>query len=362
MQTLPAEFDEMTYLELYSDVAAAVGSGAIKSGAEHYLRYGFREGRRITRGDRNTPLPFPFPAGVWPTRRDKLLTNLDLRNMAGLEIGALASPLVKPSEGAIFFVDHADTESIKKKYANDKSVNAEDIVEVNAVWGGNTLQQCIGQNKKVDYVLASHVVEHVPDLVVWLAEIHEVLKDNGSLRLAVPDRRYTFDYLRNESRLSDVLEAYLLKVRRPLPRLVIEHCHMARVVDVAAAWRGKLDASELKPLTNVETGISAAKNSIENGVYHDTHCWIFTPVSFANLFYQLAELDLINFACERFFETPRDVFEFYVHLSPSADKQRILDSWKLMRAELLKSATYQKSSRDLEELENILRCEYADPS
>jgi Methyltransferase domain len=360
MQILPAEFDETTYLELYPDVAAAVGSGAIKSGAEHYLRYGIREGRLITKGDaRAQPLPFPIPADCSPTRRDRLLTNLDLRNIEGLEIGALASPLVKPGEGNIFFVDHADTQSIRSKYANDKSVNAEDIVDVDAVWGEKTLQQCIGHDKKVDYVIASHVVEHVPDLITWLSEIHEVLNNNGSLRLAVPDRRYTFDYLRNESRLSDVLEAYLLRARRPLPRLVIEHCHMARVVDIASAWRGKLDASELQPLASVVTGIKAAKDSIENGVYHDTHCWIFTPVSFANLLYQLAELDLVGFACERFFETPRDVFEFYVHLSPSADRQRILDSWKLMKTDLLKSATYQKSSRDLEDLENILRSEYA---
>ena len=182
MQLLPSEFDETTYLELYPDVAAAVGSGAIKSGAEHYLRYGLREGRRITTGARNNPLPFPFPTGYWPTKRDRLLTNLDLPNMAGLEIGALASPLVEPSEGNIFFVDHADTEAIRSKYANNKSVNPKDIVEVDAVWGEKTLQQCIGYDKKVDYVIASHVIEHVPDLVTWLAEIHEVLKSYGKLK------------------------------------------------------------------------------------------------------------------------------------------------------------------------------------
>ncbi len=224
--------------------------------------------------------------------------------MSGLEIGALASPLVKPSEGSIFFVDHADTQEIRSKYAKDKSVSPESIVAVDAIWGEKTLQQCTEHDKRVDYVLASHVVEHVPDLVTWLAEIHEVLKNDGSLRLAVPDRRYTFDYLRNESRLSDALEAYLLKARRPLPRFVIEHCHMARVVDIASAWRGNLDARELQPMGSVASGIEVAKDSIVNGVYHDTHCWVFTPVSFANLFHQLAELDLVGFACERFLKLP----------------------------------------------------------
>jgi hypothetical protein len=58
MLVLPAEFVETTYLELNPDVAAAVTAGAIGSGAEHYLRYGMREDRPITRGARTGPLPF----------------------------------------------------------------------------------------------------------------------------------------------------------------------------------------------------------------------------------------------------------------------------------------------------------------
>lgn len=341
---VPLDFVETAYLELHPDVAAAVESGAISSGAEHYVRWGMREGRLIRKGIRNKPLPFPFPAGSCPTRRDKLLTNLDLPNMHGIEIGALASPLVKPSEGKIFFVDHADTAAIRSKYAADKSVNVDDIVEVDAVWGKETLQECIGPNRKVSYVLASHVIEHVPDLITWLSEIREVLVSDGSLRLAVPDRRYTFDYLRNESRLSDVLEAYLLKARRPLPRFIVEHWHMARVIDAPTAWQGALDQRELQPVGSVAAGIAAAKASIDSGVYQDTHCWIFTPVSFAALFYELAQVNLMDFACSRYFETPRNAFEFYVHLSPSADRKSIADSWHSMRTGLLTSPTYQKLS------------------
>src|SRR6185369_9822804 len=117
-----------------------------------YLQYGRKEDRQFTRGGRPKPPPFPFPADHYPTRRDKLLTNLDISNMLGLEIGALASPLVRPSEGRILFVDHADTQTIRNKYANDRSVRSEDIVEIDAVWGNETLQECIGRERKVDYV------------------------------------------------------------------------------------------------------------------------------------------------------------------------------------------------------------------
>jgi predicted SAM-dependent methyltransferase len=35
-------------------------------------------------------------------------------------------------------------------------------------------------------VIASHVIEHTPDLVTWLAEIRAILQPNGTLRLAIP--------------------------------------------------------------------------------------------------------------------------------------------------------------------------------
>ena len=38
-------FDEARYLETYGDVAGAVENGVYESGFEHYLRYGYWEGR-----------------------------------------------------------------------------------------------------------------------------------------------------------------------------------------------------------------------------------------------------------------------------------------------------------------------------
>ncbi|MGC8160060.1 hypothetical protein ACP3WZ_26405, partial [Salmonella enterica] len=76
-------------------------------------------------------------------------------------------------------------------------------------------------------------------------EIAAILKPGGELRLAVPDRRYTFDLLRNESRLHDVLDNYLRKARRPQPHQIIDFCGLSRVVDCAAAWDGALDLAAL---------------------------------------------------------------------------------------------------------------------
>lgn len=131
-------------------------------------------------------------------RRGKLLAGLDLCSTTGIEIGALTSPIVTPSEGNIIYVDHADLATLRRRYADHASVDVTRIVEVNAVWGANTLQEAIGKDRTVDYVIASHVIEHVPDLLGWLEEIEGVLGPEGTLRLAVPDRRFSFDYLRQE--------------------------------------------------------------------------------------------------------------------------------------------------------------------
>ena len=48
---IPEEYNEGAYLELNSDVAAAVKKGTYISGIDHYLQYGFCESRKICKGD-----------------------------------------------------------------------------------------------------------------------------------------------------------------------------------------------------------------------------------------------------------------------------------------------------------------------
>jgi 2-polyprenyl-3-methyl-5-hydroxy-6-metoxy-1,4-benzoquinol methylase len=148
-------------------------------------------------------------------RREKLLTGLNVSSGVGLEIGALDKPMLRRSEGEVIYVDYAGAETLRQKYDSDPHINVKDIVEVDAIWGSNTLQQAIGEERKVDYIVASHVVEHVPDLITWLQELRSVLKPGGQVRLVIPDRRFTFDYLRNETRISDVVNAHLLRARVP---------------------------------------------------------------------------------------------------------------------------------------------------
>ena len=332
---LPLDFDERNYLAANPDVAAAVQAGAIASGGEHYSHYGHLERRALAPGVRPPPLPLPFGPEGTASRRDKILTGLDLNRLDGVEIGALAAPLVRRGEGRITYVDFTDEDTLRRTYAEDPNVNVDDIVQVDAIWGDKTLREALGSDRRVDYVVASHVVEHVPDLITWLSEIRQVLETGGALRLVVPDRRYTFDYLRLESRYHDVLDAYLQKARRPLPRQIMDFCGLARHVNCEAAWNGSLQVDTLQPMSSIAFGYALAQDSIATGQYHDTHCWVFTPASFAQLFEELAMLGLVGFAYEYFVPTARNDLEFFVHMVASDDSEAIQRSWSQMRRDVV---------------------------
>jgi SAM-dependent methyltransferase len=264
-------------------------------------------------------------------RKDKLLTGLDPAHLVGAEIGALGSPHVTRNEGRIIYIDHADTSALRSKYKSHPNVDVSKIVEVDAVWGRQTLSACMG-GSTVDYVLASHVIEHVPDMLTWLEEIRTILRAGGRLRLAIPDRRFTFDYRRRETGLCDLLNAYLLKARAPLPVCILDHVLNACELDVHTAWQENFTGRNLTLLHDVEGALHLAKDALENGTYHDVHCWVFTPASFAELLEEACRVGLVNFACDLFYDTEPDDLEFVVGMIESNDRSEMVASWRRMRA------------------------------
>jgi len=249
-------------------------------------------------------------------RTTRILMGLNVRDSVGVEIGALDKPLVTRDMGKVLYVDHADTATLRKKYQQDPGVRADDIVDVDGIWGNNTLLEAI-DGRRVDYVLASHVIEHVPDLITWLNEVESVLAPEGQIRLVIPDMRYTFDCLRRETVFSDVLPSHIARARKPMPREVMDFiCNVAEV---------KSDLLWHKPAKQVISRklyhfADAARlgEAVMRGEYHDVHCWTFTPASFARLMNEIGAAGLSNLMCRSFTDTPIGGTEFYVSLAVDA--------------------------------------------
>lgn len=258
-----------------------------------------------------------MPPAARTPRHALIFAGVDIAASRGLEIGPLNNPLVRKDEGEILYVDFADTATVRAK-PYDASINPADIVEVDVVWAERPLREAVAA--PVDYVVASHVIEHVPDLVGWLHDLAGVLKPGGVLSLVVPDKRYTFDIRRHDSTIGEVVEAYLCGYRRPSIRQMFDQCFSAVVVDREAAWARDLSAEPLPRLVGdvaLQFAYDQAVELAQAPRYIDTHCWVFTPDSFLELLDLLAQLKLLPFTVASFTTTQPGEFEFFAQLRPA---------------------------------------------
>jgi 2-polyprenyl-3-methyl-5-hydroxy-6-metoxy-1,4-benzoquinol methylase len=260
--------------------------------------------------------------------RVRILTaGLDLKTARGLEIAPLTRVTVAKSGANITYLDRSTTEQLREIHKNDPNVPTQDIVHVDVATADRPLGEVL--TEKFDYIIASHVIEHVPDLVAWFRELDAVLAPGGTIRLAIPDRRYTFDRIRRESGIAEVMLAHATSAKVPMAWCVLDNCYNARKVDFHAAWNGTIDDRKLQRHDENRTIALDLAARAARGEYVEVHVWVFTPKSLATLFYELAELDLMAFMCADLHDTERYTFEFFVTLKRGTKKE-VMDSWRAL--------------------------------
>jgi hypothetical protein len=246
--------------------------------------------------------------------RAKILALLDVEKGRGLEIGPLMRPIVTKAMGRVEYIDRASTDELRRWYSNNDQVDPASLVEVDHVWGTQTLFECVGRQRVYDYVVASHVIEHVPDLFGWLQEIGSVLADGGIGSFVVPDKRYTFDVLRRTSSPSDLVDAYVRGLRRPDARQIFDHFINFRNVDAEALRSGDARPDVMPSQHEARELMEICRRAHGTGEYIDAHCWVFTPESFVEALDFGSRLDVLPFEIAAIFPTPDRSHEFFVSL------------------------------------------------
>ncbi len=234
------------------------------------------------------------------------------------------------------YADYADAATIRANlHATDADPSL--VVDVDIVTGGGKLSTAT--DLRFDYIVASHVAEHVPDLLGWLQDLHKVLRTGGTLGLGIPDRRFTFDRARAESTIGEAVEAWLLGFSRPSPRQVFDSAWQSYDISVAQGWRG-----EIPPIGALEErqrrlrpSFDLVRSVHEKGIYQDAHCWVFTPSSFLTLIKQATLLDLFPYVLDTFHPTEAKGYEFFAVLrSVSVDGEHCAETIaSIERAQLL---------------------------
>ena len=230
----------------------------------------------------------------------------------------LFNPIVSRSEADVRYVDVFDTEQLRTSYTHDPNVDISKIVDVDVRLGRDdgsvaTLSEALGPEAPFDWAMASHVVEHVPDLIGWLADVAAVVADGGVLVLAVPDKRYTFDIHRPLTTTGQLLEAHEAQVDRPGTRAVYDHCRASTTVDLVALWNGA-DPPDYRSRDYTVEQVAELVGKARAGEYIDTHVWVFRPDSFLEHLHELRGLGLVEWSVEELVETEPMQHEFRVRL------------------------------------------------
>ncbi len=245
------------------------------------------------------------------TRDDKVLSCLD-RSGLGLEIGTSHRPFAPKARGfRVEIVDHLDQAGLRTKYAAH-GVDLAAIEPVDHIWTGQSYAELTGRPHGYRWVIASHLIEHTPDLIGFVQSCEGVLDDAGVLVLVVPDKRYCFDHLRQKSSLAQVIDANEAGRTNHTPGTAADYFLNVVSKGGQIAWTpkswGKL--AHIHGLADATAGMDAIRM---HQAYLDLHAWCFTPSHFRLLMSDLALLGYTALRETQFFDT--ETHEFIVAFS-----------------------------------------------
>jgi hypothetical protein len=245
-------------------------------------------------------------------RKEKILQYIN-RNGQGIEIGPSYDPVAPKKDGyQVEIIDYMDREQLIVKYKNwqVRPESLEKIEEVDFIWKGENYATLTGKSKYYDWIIASHVIEHVPDLIGFLNDCDAILKVDGVISLVIPDKRYCFDHFRPISGISKIIDNHISGSRLPTPGAVAEF-YLNRVSKAdRIAWDSNT-TGEYKVLHSMEQTLQEMK-AVAEGTYVDTHVWCFVPHSFRLIIQDLFQLGMTPFREIGFHST--EGCEFFITL------------------------------------------------
>jgi hypothetical protein len=255
------------------------------------------------------------------------LSDRSRRLLAGLcsadrliEIGPSYDPVAAKAAGwNTVVVDHASRAGLIAKYAQAAAAAVDRIEEVDVVWSGGPLDAGFAPTGAGAFsaLIASHVLEHLPDPIGFLQAAARLLHPvEGTIRLALPDKRLCFDLFRPVATTGRVLAAHRTGAALHGYAELFDHVAYLTRLDGRAAWtREPLDGLAL------DHTLAQARGNAEHGSragadYVDCHAWQFTPASFELLVVELAALGEIDWQVD--WIEPQPAMEFLACLSRPA--------------------------------------------
>jgi SAM-dependent methyltransferase len=239
----------------------------------------------------------------------RLLSFIDKAG-CGLEIGPSYHPLAPKKLGYnVRTLDYLSQSDLIEKYAR-LSVPVSEIEPVDFIWAGEPYSELMGGHSLFDWIIASHVIEHTPDLIGFLKNCSSVLKEDGIIVLVVPDKRYCFDHFRPPSSIAQIIDAHHAHLKCPSLGMIADFYLNKVQLNGSTIWNRLTRGTFQFQHTTEETKVEMVRPE-----YSDVHAWSFTPHSFRLVINDLISLGYLDLEEVHF--SISSSFEFFVILRKS---------------------------------------------
>jgi SAM-dependent methyltransferase len=226
--------------------------------------------RRLASRVRRRWSPDPKRAG----RLRFLRANVDLEGVRALEVGPLDEPLLAGVRGvSVEYLDRCSREEHARRHAGHPRRDPRRFVAPTYVVEDKRFAAAV--DGSFDLVIANHVLEHVADPITWLQEVDRLVVPGGAVFLALPDRRFSFDYLRPVSTVADLVRAHRADLERPDFTQVLEATYYARPLRPPDFAHGSPPRDKLARgrFSSLAAAIESAEARVSD--YADVHCHVF---------------------------------------------------------------------------------------
>lgn len=264
-------------------------------------------------------------------RKERILLGMDM-STPGIEISPLYNPVTDKSKHNVFYTDYTSADESRKKHANYEHP---EIVDLDFVWDQQfPLSSCVPDNKKFEWAVACHVLEHVPDPIGWLNEILDCLNVEGVVSIVLPNSDLMSDKLRKKTEVSDMLESWLNRRKMPGPAQIYDFLR-----NNMSQGDTSIVSSDGRHYTK-QQALDFTLHSWNNTEYLDVHCSVFTPWGFEEIINEITTLGIMNVEVV---EICPGELEFYAKLKKKGEPRISRDDTRSPLKSLISEPTITES-------------------